>query len=262
MSVYAKENPAFLQASIRSMLEQTLPFDEFVIVEDGPLPKNLKAVLNKYAKNPKFKIVSLKENRGLGAALNIGLKECKNELVMRMDSDDISTTDRAEKQIAFMSQNPDIDVCGGYIYEFKESPDEPNLRLKKMPSGNEIPSYMVKRNPLNHMTVCFRKSKIEAVDGYQPLPLMEDYWLWVRLYTNGGKIDNLNQVLTYARISNGFEKRRGNKIQTKSWRKIQNYMLENGLINRRRKAVNTLKMWTMTHIPNSLRKLAYGIIRK
>ena len=263
MSVYKKETAAFLGDSIESMLSQTLPFNEFVIVKDGPLTPELDEVLEKYSKNDaRFKIVTLKKNQGLGIALNHGLKKCKNDLILRIDSDDVALSDRAKKQIDFMIKHPDVDVLGGNIFEFKEKIDEPNRRLKKMPNGNNIHGYIIKRNPLNHMTVCFRKSKIEEVGSYEPLPLMEDYWLWVRLYCKNGKIENINQVLTYARIGNGFEKRRGNKVQMKSWKTIQNFLLENHLIDNKRKAINILNMWIMIHSPVAFRKTIYRIIRK
>ena len=92
MSLYIKEKPEYLEQSIDSMLNQTVKPDEIVIVEDGPLTDELLDVLKKYKnEHPRiFNIVKSKKNLGLGLALNLGLKNCKNELVARMDTDDIS----------------------------------------------------------------------------------------------------------------------------------------------------------------------------
>ena len=92
MSLYRKEDAAFLRQAVDSMLTQTVRPDEIVIVEDGPLTEDLYAVVNEYAKAEPalFHIVKSEKNIGLGLALNLGLKECRNELVARMDTDDIA----------------------------------------------------------------------------------------------------------------------------------------------------------------------------
>ena len=71
MSVYYKEKPEWLEYSIDSMLKQTIFPDEFVLVEDGPLTKELNLVVEKFEKKyPKlFKVIKIKENGGLGPAL-------------------------------------------------------------------------------------------------------------------------------------------------------------------------------------------------
>ncbi|MBR5419123.1 glycosyltransferase [Candidatus Saccharibacteria bacterium] len=263
MAAYKRERPGFLYESIDSMLKQTLPFDEFIIVKDGKLTEELDEIINTFVKKDKrFKVVALKNNCGLGIALAKGLNKCANDYVLRMDSDDISLPDRAETQMNFMKANPQIDVCGGDIYEFRATIDEPDIRLKKMASGQELEKYLRKRNPLNHMTVCLKKSAVERAGGYEDMPCMEDYWLWVRLYNTGGKLANIGKPLVYARIGNGFEKRRGNKAQLKSWKTIQQYMLRNKMITPGRKRLNSFNMWAMVRMPNFTRKLTYGLLRK
>ena len=78
MSVYHKENPTWFDESIKSMFEQTIKPNEFVLVEDGPLTKELYDVVEKYkTKYPKeFKVVAIEKNVGLGPALKKGVEEC------------------------------------------------------------------------------------------------------------------------------------------------------------------------------------------
>ena len=104
MSVYEKEKPEYLKASIQSMLDQTVPPADFVIVCDGPLSPELTEVLEVFrAERPQlFQIVPLEKNGGLGPALNEGMKYCKYSLIARMDSDDISMPKRCERQLACM----------------------------------------------------------------------------------------------------------------------------------------------------------------
>ena len=101
MSVYYKENPQYLKQAIDSMLNQTLKPEQFVIVEDGKLNNFLHKMVMLYKEkySDLFTVIELKVNVGLGMALDIGLQHCRNELVARMDSDDISLPERCEKQV-------------------------------------------------------------------------------------------------------------------------------------------------------------------
>ena len=101
MSVYAKEKEEYLRQSIDSMLNQTVKPEQFVLVEDGPLGDDLRDCIGEYVAlySQMFTVIPLAENVGLGRALDIGLEHCRNELVARMDSDDISMPDRCEKEI-------------------------------------------------------------------------------------------------------------------------------------------------------------------
>lgn len=107
MSLYIKEKPEYLNLAIQSMVEQTLMPDEIVIVKDGPITNELQEILDNYTKKyPKlFNIVGYKENKGLGYALNYGLEHCRNELIARMDTDDISKLNRCERQIERFNKN-------------------------------------------------------------------------------------------------------------------------------------------------------------
>lgn len=162
MSLYIKEKPEYLDQAIHSMVNQTLKPDEIVIVKDGLITNELQNVLEKYNnKYPDlFHIVGYEDNRGLGNALNYGLTYCKNELVARMDTDDIAVIDRCEKQIDFMKKHPEITVVGGEIEEFMND-IENSIGKRLVPCSDiEIKKYMKKRCPFNHMTVMFKKMKL------------------------------------------------------------------------------------------------------
>src|SRR5699024_4475222 len=101
MSLYDGENPEYLKPSINSMFQQTVEPNEIVLVLDGPINYNLQRIVDDYkSRYPEvMKIIPLSQNVGLGKALNIGLKNCSNELIARMDTDDISLPMRCEKQL-------------------------------------------------------------------------------------------------------------------------------------------------------------------
>ena len=100
MSVYYKENPIYLKEAIESIYDkQILKPTEIVLVEDGKLTEELYQEINRQKKKLKdiLKIVRLEKNSGLGKALNIGVLNCTNELIARMDSDDIAYPNRFKK---------------------------------------------------------------------------------------------------------------------------------------------------------------------
>ena len=263
MSVYYKESPHNLDLSLESILvNQTRKPDEVILVEDGKLTKELDAVVDKYKKKFKntLKIVPLKTCGGLGNALNKGLEKCKYDIIARMDSDDVSVEDRFEKQIKFFMEHPEASAVGGYIGEFNDDPNE-SLRLKKIPlTQEEILDYAKLRNPMNHVTVCFKKKDILSIGGYMHLLYLEDHYLWARLLANGKILANMPKILVKVRVGNGFSSRRGSKDYIKGWKFLQDYMHKNKLINWFQKKRNVMAMYVMVYQPKWLREFMYNNI--
>ena len=206
MSVYRKENPVFLRKSLNSVFSQTLPANEIVLVEDGPLTDELYEVIDEFRESQStLKIVSLEQNQGLGNALNEGMKHCSFEIIARMDTDDICYPDRFEKQISYMECHFDVDVVGCWTQEFYEDLEGHKVitSLKKFPNTvwHNI-KYCTKRCPVEHPAVVLRKKAVLAVGGYQHCYLFEDYHLWARMFVNGSKFYNLQEPLLFFRISN------------------------------------------------------------
>ena len=108
MSLYEKERPEYLRLALDSMIRQTVKPDEIVLVEDGPLTPELYSVVEEY--KDFLTIVVNEKNLGLGLALNEALKVCRNDLVARMDTDDISKPDRCEKQLRRFEEKPELAI--------------------------------------------------------------------------------------------------------------------------------------------------------
>lgn len=145
MSVYYKENSEYLKQAIESIQAQTFPTDDFVLVCDGPLNQELDSVIKKKQQEMKniLNVVRLKKNAGLGNALNKGIQQCKNELVARMDSDDISYPDRCEKQLMVFNTYPEISVCSGIVEEFATNPKVVESRRVPPETQEEIREFLV-----------------------------------------------------------------------------------------------------------------------
>jgi glycosyltransferase involved in cell wall biosynthesis len=100
MSVYKNDSPDQLRLALDSICEQSYPADEIYLVVDGPIGAPLDEVIEYYStKYGNFTVNRLAENGGLGNALRIAVEKCRNDLIIRMDSDDISAPGRFEKQI-------------------------------------------------------------------------------------------------------------------------------------------------------------------
>lgn len=208
--VYFREQPTYLQLALESVINQTLPASEIVLVKDGPLTKELDDMILHFqlAYPHLFKIVALPTNMGMGYAMNVGLKQCSCDWVARMDSDDICRLDRFEKQIAFLLNNPQVQVLGGSIEEFRQAPGDLK-QIRKLPLTNtEIIAFSKTRNPMNHMTVMFKKENALQAGGYWPKRVLEDYNLWVNMILHESTLANLNDVLVDARIGNNMVGRR------------------------------------------------------
>lgn len=232
MSVYDKEKPEYLRQAIRSMMEQTAPADDFVIVCDGPLTEELDSVIAEAVRvNPKvFQIVRLEENKGLGNALNEGLQKCRNDLVARMDSDDIALPERCIMQL-HLFEDTRVALSSGHIAEFDETPSD-ILSTRKVPiEYRDILKFAKRRNPMNHMAVMFRKSAVCKVGGYIEVSLAEDYYLWARMLKAGYYAENIDQILVYARTGNGMYARRGGISYAKSIYELEKMLLQINFIS-------------------------------
>lgn len=215
MSLYKKENPEYLRIAIDSMLNQTVAPDEIVLVEDGPLTDGLYAVLDEY---PMLHRIKNETNLGLGLALNVGLKECRNELVARMDTDDCSKPDRCEKQLQRFLEKPYLAIVGSHIDEFVD--DISNVISQRIvpTTSEEIYKFAKKRSAFNHPTVMYSKTSVLENNGYADLKRNQDVDLFGRMQFNGYKAENIDEALLWFRSSDELAKRR------KSWQNTWSYI--------------------------------------
>lgn len=260
LSVYYKEKSEYLDKALESILiNQSVIPDEVVLVKDGPLTEELEKVISKYKNNfpNKLNVVPIQENVGLGKALEIGLNNCSYEIVARADTDDINYPTRFEKQIKEFINDTRLDVVGSYITEFYSSTDE-IIFIKQMPlSCDEITKMSKRRNPMNHMTVMFKKSSVIEVGSYKHLFYLEDYYLWVRLLVNGAKLKNIGEPLVYVRTGEDMYTRRSNPKYISSWLNLQKYLYSKKMISKVGFITNMLNICTFILIPGKFKKYIY-----
>ncbi len=258
MCVYGKDDPAWFAQAVNSILSQSMPPDEVVLVVDGPVPEELGAVISSYESGETFRVIRLPENRGHGEARRVGLSHCTYDLVALMDADDIALPDRFEKQLAVFSADPSLSIVGGKIAEFIDSEDNV-VGCRVVPEKHdEIVAYMKKRCPFNQMTVMFRKSDVQKAGGYLDWYCDEDYYLWVRMYLAGARFANLSDTLAHVRVGKDMYRRRGGWKYFKSERKLQKYMRKQGVIGYGTYLSNvTKRLILQVLMPNGLRSWVF-----
>ena len=256
ISVYKNDDPVYFDIALQSITEkQTVRPDEVVLIVDGPIPETLSSVVDRYeSKHKGFRVVRLPENKGLGNALQIAVAECRNELIARMDSDDIALPTRFEQQLKYFAENLQLDIVGGDITEFVG--ESSNIVGKRVVPADDadIKNYMKTRCAMNHVTVMFKKSAVLGVGNYKDWFWNEDYYLWIRMLENNCVFANTGTVLVNVRTGADMYQRRGGKKYFESEKGLQDYMLAHKLINRRTYCINVLKRWIVQVVlPNRIR---------
>ena len=262
MSVYNRENPDFLSKALYSIVNQTLRPAEIILVIDGPIGDQLQSAIDQFGQeHSEFRTVPLAKSHKLGLALAIGMENCSNELIARMDSDDISRPDRFEKQARYLNEHPEIAAVGGNIDEFVE--ERVILRTKRMKTDPaDVREYGKYRNPINHMTVMFRKSCVMDAGGYRDYVGLEDYDLWIRMTAKGYMLANIDETLVEARLGDHFEERRGGKEYFRRYRKLRKQQHDLGYTSAREYVKVLIYTYGMTRMPGFLRRYAYKRLRK
>ena len=190
MSVY--NGKKYLKEAIESILNQTFPNFEFIIVDDGSTDKTPK-ILKEYAKRDKrIKIITNSENIGLTKSLNKGIKLAKGKYIARMDADDVSLSERFERQIRLLEINKHLGCVGCNVLVINE---RGNLIKKiELPNTN-LNSYLRKKNCFFHGSLMFSRKILEEVGNYNPeMELAQDYELLLRI-SKDYKIDFINKFL-------------------------------------------------------------------
>lgn len=254
MCVYGGDDPAWFQTAVDSILNQSAPPDEVVLVVDGPVPEQLDRVIVRYEVRPDFKVIRLAENQGHGNARRVSLEHCSHELVALMDADDISVPERFALQLAMFGREPELSIVGGNITEFADTPEQ-IVGMRVVPESDaEIKDYMKRRCPMNQVTVMFKKSAVALAGGYIDWFCEEDYYLWLRMHLKGMRFANVPQVLCNVRVGKEMYQRRGGLRYFKSEAKLQKYMLDNRVIGLGTYLVNVAKrLIVQVLLPNRLR---------
>lgn len=258
------DKPQWFRESIDSLLSQTYDFVDIFLYVDGAVDKELNDVIEEYEKRHLKRVVRSEVNRGLSYAMkhlaDIAI-ELEYKYFCRMDSDDISMSNRISEQINFMESRLEVDVVGTGLVEVDEEGKQVGKRLVPQ-DHNTLFNALSRRCPINHPTVCIRVTALKQKATYNPIfKNTQDYFLWIEMAKNGAKFANLREPLLKFRRVDGFYKRRG---KDKSWNELK----------ARFTAMKELKQWSFFNVcyallvfclrmmPPAIIKFAYKMDRK
>lgn len=200
MSVYGRDDPAYLGEALHSLGAQSRRADEIVLVEDGPLTPELARTIETFRADLNIVSVRLAENWGLAHALNEGLKRCQNELVARMDADDVCLPNRFEVQAARFEADPTLDVLGSSAIEIDQGGKRGALR--RVPKTHEGIVENLWLCPFIHPSIMMRAARLRALGGYNSaLRRRQDYELWFRCHRMGLRLANVDRPLILYRFT-------------------------------------------------------------
>lgn len=192
MTVYNAQN--YIREAIQSILNQTMPNFELLIINDGSTDHSLD-IIRSFA-DSRIRIISLKFNQGLHKCRQLGLTEARGHFFAILDADDIAEPSRLELQMQLLNKRPDVALCTGrakYI-------DESGKRIGESPVFDaENNAKMLFGNTLVNSAVMFRTVLAREIGGYGPFAPVEDYDLGLR-FAEKYQIYNMSQILVQYRI--------------------------------------------------------------
>lgn len=188
----------YLKEAIESILHQTFSDFEFIIINDGSTDST-EAIIKSFS-DPRIVYIKNEANLGLSKSFNIGIAAARGEYIARMDADDMSISERFEKQLSYLEVHPDISVLGTAVILMNER----GLSLKKASkytSHVEIKWQSLFSTPLFHPTVMARAKILKDNRYDESFYNSEDYELWSRLlFTTSTRFANLTEPLLYYRV--------------------------------------------------------------
>lgn len=212
MSVY-KEPKSAIEPSVQSILSQTFQDFEFILVNDNPTSEETRVALEEIAAlDSRIRILTNKENRGLGYALNAAIKEARADLLVRMDTEDISEPKRIEEQIEYMRANPHVDLL---FTQWREQ-DEKGVTSLRTPKASDVAhikkNFFIK-SLLLHPTLMARKS-VFVQHPYPEMGRPEDFVLFLKLIRLNYVFALLEEPLYIYKIDRSDFETRYSKIRT------------------------------------------------
>lgn len=190
----------YLAAAVDSALAQTYPTIEVVVINNGS-SDGTADICRRYG--ARIVYIELRDNVGVSAARKIGIERSRGEFITFVDADDLLLPHKVERQVAYLQEHPDCDVCYSSVYHFYDSAPDDLLTLQAWHfSGDEVLPHLLQRNFINPLAVMMRRSVIDRFGNFDPSRRRaEDWELWLRIAYGGGTFCYLPEPLGKYRMT-------------------------------------------------------------
>lgn len=206
MSVYNSED--YLEGCINSILNQSYSNFQLIIIDDASSDRSKQIIKNFEKKDGRIVAFYNTHNKGLTYNLNRAIEASEGEFIARMDSDDISVRDRFEKQVDYLNKHDDVDICGSWAYII-DSNSKLRYCAKRKVNDDMIKAQLIFGNPMTHPSVMIRRSALDSTHYDESFRTMQDYKLWVDLYSH--RFHNIPEFLLLYRINDKGVSKTGRK---------------------------------------------------
>ena len=239
MPLYSGTVREEFEFAFASILNSDLLPDEIIIVLDGYINFCVNEIINFYHSPVQTKVHKIEINIGPGFARNIAVFLTSTPIIALMDSDDICRKNRFSQQYKYLTEM-DFDVVGGIIEEFRIIPGDLG-QIRTVPEFPEITNKKGKFfQPLNNVTMMFKKSVFNQVGGYAISRYVEDYDLIYRMILSGCKFYNVQKVLDDVRLGNNYLFRRTGLKYFLAEQKLMVHMYRSGYLKTYQYIINIL----------------------
>lgn len=201
----------YISETIESVLEQTYPNWEMLIINDCSKDNTAEIVQSYAIKDNRIKLINLNKNGGVAAARNTAIQNARGRYIAFLDSDDLWKKEKLKKQLGFMQQN-------GYLFTFTAYKHFKNDK-ENAQNMVEIPKKLnykqaLKGNQIGCLTVMLDRNQIQNVEFSKQKH--EDYILWLNILRSGIIAYGLNDSLALYRIGNS-KSISNNKLKSAIW---------------------------------------------
>ncbi|EMX6282849.1 glycosyltransferase [Providencia rettgeri] len=256
--IYKGTEVSSFLASINSIINQSLPPDEIIVIYDGYIPSLLEGEVKSLSiLYENITILKYLDNKGPGYARDFAIRNTCCTYIAIMDADDISLPERLSIQYNFMEDNENVSLCGGLIQEVDDKNNPTSLRRVPLLYSDILKTVSIK-SPVNNVTAFFKRVDYIESGGYPYIRSSEDYALWCRFLSKKKIIINLNSILVNVKFDREALTRRGGVKHFKNDLFTQNEMLNSKLISHKRYIINILKYFIFRCLlTNTIKHLVY-----
>lgn len=201
---------AFIAETMESVLAQTYPYWEMIIVDDVSTDSCAEIVKAYAMKDSRIKYYKHQKNSGVAVARNTAIQKASGRYIAFLDSDDLWKANKLEKQLQFMKEKQ-VTFC----YSDCEIINETGESTGKIRHVPEMQDYkkLLKGNAIPCLTVLIDRSRVSKIE--MPLIPHEDYAAWLSILKTGIVAYGQNEVLAKYRVNSTSLS--GNKVQAAIW---------------------------------------------